>query len=39
MQNIIILVQGFCPLKIKIAHCPGGFRLKLYKRYQKEEEY
>ena len=39
MQNIIILVQGFCPLKIKITHCPGGFCLKLYKRYQKEEEY
>ena len=24
----IILVQDFCPLKIKITHkCPGGFRL------------
>ena len=24
----IILVQGFCPLKIKITQFPGGFRLK-----------
>ena len=24
----IILVQGFCPLKIKVAQCPYGFRLK-----------
>ena len=23
----IILVQGFCPLKIKITQFPGGFRL------------
>ena len=23
----IILVQGFCPLKIKIIQFPGGFRL------------
>ena len=22
------LVQDFCPLKIKITQCPGGFRLK-----------
>ena len=29
MQYIfkIILVQGFCPLKIKITQFPGGFRL------------
>ena len=25
----IILVQGFCPLKIKITQFPNGFRLKL----------
>ena len=25
----IILVQDFCPLKIKITQCPGGFHLKL----------
>ena len=24
----IILVQGFCPLRIKITQFPGGFRLK-----------
>ena len=24
----IILVQGFCPLKIKVAQFPNGFRLK-----------
>ena len=24
----IILVQGFCPLKIKITPFPNGFRLK-----------
>ena len=24
----IILVQGFCPLKIKITQYPNGFRLK-----------
>ena len=24
----IILVQDFCPLKIKITQCSGGFRLK-----------
>ena len=24
---LIILVQDFCPLKIKITQCPGGFRL------------
>ena len=24
----IILVQGFCPLKIEITQFPGGFRLK-----------
>ena len=26
----IILVQGFCPLKIKITQFPGGFRLSMY---------
>ena len=25
----IFLVEDFCPLKIKIAQCPGGFRLYL----------
>ena len=25
----IILVQGFCPLKIDITHFPDGFRLKI----------
>ena len=25
----IILVQDFCPLKIKITQLPGGFHLKL----------
>ena len=25
-----ILVQGFCPLKIKINQFPGGFRLKQF---------
>ena len=25
----IILVQDFCPLKIKITQCPGGFRLNV----------
>ena len=25
----IILVQGFCPLKIKITQYPDGFRLNL----------
>ena len=24
----IVLLQGFCPLKIKITHFPDGFRLK-----------
>ena len=24
----VILVQGFCPLKIKITQFPNGFRLK-----------
>ena len=27
--NIIILVQGFCPLKINITQFPGGFRLNI----------
>ena len=26
---LIILVQDFCPLKIKITQCPGGFRLNV----------
>ena len=25
----IILIQGFCPLKIKMTQFPNGFRLKL----------
>ena len=25
----MILVKGFCPLKIKITQFPNGFRLKL----------
>ena len=28
----IILVQGYCPLKIKITQFPSGFRLKFVKR-------
>ena len=28
----IILVQGFCPLKIKITQFPDGFRLKAIRR-------
>ena len=27
---LIILVHGFCPLKIKITQFPGGFRLKMF---------
>ena len=27
---LIILVQDFCPLKIKITQCPDGFRLNVY---------
>ena len=27
MREIIVLVQDFCPLKIKITQCPGGFCL------------
>ena len=27
MRQIIVLVQDFCPLKIKITQCPGGFCL------------
>ena len=27
--SLIILVQGFCPLKIKITQFPGGFRLNI----------
>ena len=26
----IILVQGFCPLKIKITQYPDGFRLNVF---------
>ena len=26
----ITLVQGFCPLKIKITQFPDGFRLKVF---------
>ena len=26
----IILVQGFCPLKIKITQLPDGVRLKVF---------
>ena len=29
----IILVQGFCPLEIKITQFPNGFRLKSTKHY------
>ena len=25
--SLIILVQGFCPLKTKVTQFPGGFRL------------
>ena len=35
MKNVkkkIILVQGFCPLKIKITQFPDGFRLKAIRR-------
>ena len=27
---LIILVQGFCPLKIKTTQFPDGFRLNAY---------
>ena len=27
--SLIILVQAFCPLKIKITQFPGGFRLNI----------
>ena len=27
MREIIVLVQDFCPLKIKITQCPAGFCL------------
>ena len=29
----MILVQGFCPLKIKITQFPGGFRLNFLSYY------
>ena len=33
--NFIILVQGFCPLKIKITQFPNGFRLNILTSLQK----
>ena len=30
LYYLIILVQGFCPLKIKITQFPDGFRLNGY---------
>ena len=30
----IILVQDFCPLKIKITQCPGEFRLNILWTYE-----
>ena len=30
----IILVQGFCPLKIKITQFPGGFRLNTHRVFR-----
>ena len=34
----MILVQGFCPLKIKITQFPGGFRLaSIFERYCKKK--
>ena len=27
---LIILVQGFCPLKINITQFPGGFRINTH---------
>ena len=32
---LIILVQGFCPLKIKIPQFPDGFRLNILTSLQK----
>ena len=32
---LIILVQGFCPLKIKITQFPDGFRLNILTSLQK----
>ena len=29
VSTIIILIQGFCPLKIEITQFPDGFRLNL----------
>ena len=29
----IILLQDFCPLKIKITQCPSGFRLNFLSAY------
>ena len=28
LLHLVILVQGFCPLKIEITQFPDGFRLK-----------
>ena len=33
----IILVQGFCPLRIKITQFPGGSRLKMFTDYRNFE--
>ena len=33
-----ILVQDFCPLKIKITQFPGGFRLKTVWTYLTSQE-
>ena len=29
LHKLYILVQGFCPLKIKTFNIPDGFRLKM----------
>ena len=29
-------VQGFCPLNVKIAQFPGGFRLKLFSLFSEK---
>ena len=31
VKRSIILVQGFCPLKVKSAQFPGGFSCNLYR--------
>ena len=35
----IILVQGFCPLKIKITQFPNGFLFKLLFCYPKRTDF